>query len=198
VAVVLLGLDGEMSGSEIQEGHVLIQIGAAFSATERFSSLLGYPKDSYPSTEVAMNVHGFTPSQIERAPSPKEVDDLFYAWLTGALEKRGLDTKVHRLIPVGFNVGGFDLPFIKKFLPRSYSLLSRRVVDLNAFLFSYADRRVPYQGATPKWSGWKRLAVAAAKKELRDAGVKESAHDAGYDALEALEVLKFLLDATTA
>lgn len=37
----LIGLDGEMSDSELADGAVLIQIGAAFDATERFSALLG-------------------------------------------------------------------------------------------------------------------------------------------------------------
>jgi hypothetical protein len=36
----LIGLDGEMSDSELADGAVLIQIGAAFDATERFSAIL--------------------------------------------------------------------------------------------------------------------------------------------------------------
>jgi hypothetical protein len=35
----MIGLDGEMSDSELADGAVLIQIGVAFDATERFSAL---------------------------------------------------------------------------------------------------------------------------------------------------------------
>ena len=41
----LIGLDGEMSDSELADGAVLVQIGVAFDATERFSAIVGWPED---------------------------------------------------------------------------------------------------------------------------------------------------------
>ena len=72
---------------------------------------------------------------------------------------------------------------------------SRRVVDLNAFLLAYDAQGRSYEGSTPKWSGWKRLAVADAERRLRVSGVTEQRHDAGFDAVEAICVLEFLLNA---
>jgi hypothetical protein len=185
--IVLLGLDGEMSCSELAQGAVLVQIGVALSATERFSSLLGYEEGSYFSTEKGMAAHGIDP-----APPPEVVDVQLRAWLEDALTRRGLGLDAKRLVPVGFNVGGFDLPFVARYLPRSYELLSRRVVDLNAFLMAYDAAGRTYQGSSPKWSGWKRLAVAYAAEQIAAQGIEVSHHDAGYDALEALYVLEFL------
>ncbi len=62
----LIGLDGEMSDSELADGAVLIQIGVAFDATERFSALLGWPDDSYFKTDRAMAVHGIDPLRHRR------------------------------------------------------------------------------------------------------------------------------------
>jgi hypothetical protein len=193
--IVLLGLDGEMSGSEIADGHVLVQIGAAFSATDMFRSLLGYPIGSYPFSEKGMAAHGIAPEEIAQAPSPPEVDAALTQYLLSGLIARGQEANAKRLIPVGFNVGAFDLPFVAKFLPNAYALLSRRVIDLNAFCLGYGAASKEYKGSIPKWSGWKRLAVDVAAKNLAAAGITLSPHDAGYDAAEALEVLNFLINA---
>jgi len=192
MAMVLLGLDGEMSDSELSEGAVLVQIGVAFSVSERFSSLVGWPEGSYFASEKGMGAHGIAASEIARAPRSDEVDDALVAFLTEGLARRGLGTDAKRLVPVGFNVGGFDLPFVAAYLPRSYAMLSRRVVDLNAFLMSYDAQKKVYEGASPKWSGWKRMAVSYAAKNIEEVGIAVTRHDAGYDALEALYALEFL------
>lgn len=182
-----------MSGSELADGDVLVQIGAAFSATERFCSLLGYEEGTYHYSDKGMAAHGISAQQIAQAPRPSEVDAVFEAWLIAGLANRGYGTDAKRLVSVGFNVGGFDLPFVEKFLPRSYALLSRRVVDLNAFLMAYGASGRDFETSSPKWSGWKRLAVQYAAQEITKQSLDVARHDAGYDALEALYALEFLL-----
>ena len=194
MAMIVLGLDGEMSGSEVGEGDVLVQIGAAFSVTERYSSLIGWPEGSYHSTEAGMAAHGISPADIAAARPAAEVDAELSAWLIAGLAARGLGTDAKRLVPVGFNVGAFDMPFVRANLPLTYGLLSRRVIDLNAFCMGYAMSGRLLAGTAPKWSGWKRLAVTAAERQIRAAGIEEQRHDAGYDAVEAVLALEFLLD----
>ena len=194
MAMTLIGLDGEMSDSELGSGAVLVQIGVAFSADERFCSLIGWEEGSYFASDKGMGAHGISPVAIAAAPRAEQVDEALEAFLINGLAKRGSGVDAKRLVPVGFNVGGFDLPFVAAYLPRSYALLSRRVVDLNAFLMAYDAKKVQYQGASPKWSGWKRMAVAYAAEQIAAAGILVNRHDAGYDALEALYVLEFLSD----
>jgi hypothetical protein len=175
----LIGLDGEMSDSELADGAVLIQIGVAFDATERFSALLGW-------TDRAMAVHGIDPLAIAAADPPAEVDAQLEQWLLA----RGADSDKRALVPVGYNVGAFDLPFVAAYLQRTSQLLSRRVVDLNAFCLAY-EGRVPYEGSLPTFSGWKRLAQRYATKKLAAVGLEENLHDAGYDAVSAILQVEF-------
>jgi hypothetical protein len=182
----LIGLDGEMSDSELADGAVLVQIGVAFDATERFSALLGWPEGSYFKTDRAMAVHGIDPATIAAADPPPEVDAQLEQWLLargGASDKRAL-------VPVGYNVGAFDLPFVATYLPRTSKLLSRRVVDLNAFCLAY-EGRVPYEGSLPTFSGWKRLAKRYSAKKLAAVSLEENWHDAGYDAASAILQVEF-------
>ena len=85
----------------------------------------------------------------------------------------------------GWNVGAFDLPFVRDTLPGLASLLSRRSVDLNAVCFTLGGT-LPYFGSRPKWNTWKRLSKEAAQAELTAISVAPKWHDAGYDALAAL------------
>jgi hypothetical protein len=137
----LIGLDGEMSDSELADGVVLVQIGVAFDACERFSAILGWPEDSYFRTNRAMAVHGIDPATIADADPPAEVGAQLEQWLLA----RGADSDKRALIQLGYNVGAFDLPFVRAYLPRASQLLSRRVVDLNAFCLAY-EGQDPYEG----------------------------------------------------
>lgn len=65
---------------------------------------------------------------------------------------RGANSDKRTLIPVSYNVGAFDLPFVSTYLPRTSRLLSRRVVNLNSFCLAY-EGRVPYEGSMPTYSG---------------------------------------------
>lgn len=186
-----IGLDGEMTGPEISEGHVLIQIGASIEG-ETFVSDIGWPA-GYPYTEIAMEVNGIPHERIwetyKHGLTADRTDQGLRSWLLdhGASE----DKKV--LVPVGFNVGSFDMPFVRKFLPESYKLFSRRALDLNALCFGMEG--LLYGGSTPLWTGWKRMAKGWADMVLaaNDSGDQDwRPHNAGYDAAQAVECLNFL------
>ena len=128
-----------------------------------------------------MAVHGIPVETIFKAPRAPEVDERLHAWCLA----RGASAERRSVVAVGFNVGAFDLPFVRDALPKTTALLSRRTVDLNAVCFTLGDALL-LGGSRPKWSTWKRLAKDAAQAELTALGVAPQWHDAGYDALAAL------------
>ena len=186
MSITFLGLDAEMSDSELSKGAVIVQIGAAASPTDVFCEVIGWPIGSYHKTSRAMAVHGISEEEIAQAPPPAEVDARFWDWLC----HHGASVDKKAVVPVGFNVNGFDLPFVRAYLPKSYALLSRRVVDLNGLLYTFAEC-MPYEGSRPTSSGWKRIAKRYAAEALANAGVAPKWHDAGYDAAAALLVREF-------
>lgn len=184
--LIFCGLDGEMTSSEISEGGALIQIGLSLAPDTTFTATIGHRPGSYTADPKAMAVHGITEAAIAAAPSAAVVDAQARRWLLA----HGASTAKKLVIPVGFNVGAFDMPFVKATLPGTYRLLSRRTVDLNAVCFAMDG--MPYEGSTPRWTGWKRLAKRAAAQTLADVGVDAAWHDAGYDAAAALVAFEWL------
>lgn len=180
------GVDGEMSASDIDEGAVLVQIGVAVSRTAVFSSVIGYEPGTYLMDPVSMAVHGISVEAIGSASRPAEVDDALYGWLVDV----GVEVSKKALVPVGFNVGGYDMRFVRRFLPRTASVISRRVEDLNSAAYLMGGA-VSFEGSTPSSSGWKRIGKARAAQRLAGQGVDAAWHDAGYDAQAALECFWF-------
>ncbi|MCU0725666.1 MAG: hypothetical protein MUE73_07745 [Planctomycetes bacterium] len=178
-----VGLDGEMTAGDPRKGGRLIQIGIATGVApgERITELIGWSAGEYTAEPKAMAVHGISEATILAAPRGPEVDARLRDWCLarGAAEGR------RSMVAVGFNVGAFDLPFVRDTLPLTASLLSRRSVDLNAVCFTLGEC-LSHGGSRPKWSTWKRLCREAAEKELTAAGIATAWHDAGYDALAAL------------
>lgn len=185
---VFIGLDGEMSSADLEQGGRLIQVGAAIwsgqpgSDCETFTSLI-FLDESMPWSERAAQVHGIPRADLAVAPPPAEVDELFYAWLIA----HGAQEGSRIIVPIGLNVAAFDMPFFRLTLPRSSSLIARRAVDLNAICFSYDgwDPNPRSQGSRD-FAGWKRSMKIAANTWLAEHGIPVREHDAGYDALQAL------------
>jgi len=191
--MLFFGVDGEMSAADVSAGGRLIQIGFAQHANSNgeengsppsFGSLIN--PGLFVWDERAAAVHGFIPEEIERAPSAEKVDSLCVEWL----KKHGL-SRSRGGVAVGFNVGSFDLPHLVEVLPRTALLFSRRTVDLNAICFTLEGRE--YEGGTPSWSGWKRMASTYAERIIHEKSLSVSmAHDAEYDALLHLFAWRFL------
>lgn len=182
--LVFVGLDVETTGS----GHQYrpCQVGVAARAGGEllsFSSDIGWAAGSYLVEAEALGVNGFSPSRIEAGRRAPTVDREIWNWVhrnIGSYEYAGMGLVAERrLVPVGFNVGGYDLPFVRDWLPQFYGFLSRRVVDLNAVCFAL--------GGEGKRDEWKRRLEKAAREAMPDANSHgRGPHDAGYDAVEAL------------
>lgn len=195
--LLLFGLDGEMSAANFEDGGRLIQIGLAAHATPdgsihdtppTFSSLINPGTHHWDPRAAA--VHGYSPEEVAAAPPAAHVDEQTVAWL----QSHGV-ARDRSAVPVGFNVGAFDLPHVAAVLPRTARLLARRTVDLNAICFTLAG--MPYQGTPATWSGWKRMASTYAERTIAATTSRsETAHDAGYDALLHLHAWRFLRAAT--
>ena len=187
---LLIGLDGEMSDSELDKGAVLIQIGVCDDYGNTFESLIGHEPGWYKS-EQASAVHRIPDYDVLNAYPAIDVDIRLRRWLEGRLDDaraRGEHTGIRPFVPVGWNVGGFDMPFVRKFLPVSCELISRRSLDLNALCFAFEDARVTYHGERLSFSKWKELAHYYAGLVLPG----ENWHDALFDAQAALEAYNFL------
>lgn len=188
-ALVLVGLDGEMSAAELEDGGRLIQAGFAMrtpQGVEVFEALIAWGDEMLWDPRAAL-VHGLLEEDVRVAQTPAEVDDAAYEWLMarGAIEGR------RQMIAVGFNVGAFDLPFFRQAMPRTMSLISRRSLDLNAVCFAF-DGWDPKSNDSRSWSGWKRSAKKAAARALDEAGIVGSEHSAGYDAALAVGCIEYL------
>jgi len=192
---VFFGLDGEMSAASYQEGGRLIQIGLAAHTNpdgtinptpDTFSHLINPGVNHWEPRAEA--VHGFTRLDIAHATPAAQVDDLAVTWLLD----HGADLRHRHAISIGYNVGAFDLPHVALVLPKTAALFSRRSIDLNAICFTLEG--LEYEGTSPKWSGWKRLASLYAERTINDTATQLGtvAHDAGYDALLHLHAWRFL------
>jgi hypothetical protein len=187
---VLIGLDGEMSGTALSEGHRLIQAGLALRSggtVTIFSSLVGWDDDQLVWDERAYDVHRIERERVLDAPRPDEVDAQADAFITATVGELGNRT----LISVGFNVAAFDHPFFRATLPKTMRRVSRRAIDLNSLCFALdgwgGDRQVPRS-----WERWKKDASAWADEQLAADGQAGAPHDAGWDAGRALYALEFL------
>jgi hypothetical protein len=181
MSFLFIGLDGEMSSSELSEGGKLIQIG--LSTEDGYQISMNMNPGECQWSERAFEVHGITLESLQSATLPDEVDSQVYDWLIAI----GADTNNRgKTIPVGFNVGAFDMPFVKDSLPKTYSLFSRRTVDLNALCFALdysIDNGMPMRAET-----WKKRAKAYAIEKIG----MENQHDAGWDSLMHIYCFEYL------
>jgi len=135
-------------------------------------------------SEQAEAVHGLSLELLQAfASPPAQVDEELYEFLIAL----GADTKRRgKTIPVGFNVGSFDMPFVKDSLPKSFSLFSRRTVDLNAICFALDHKE--HNGMPVKAETWKKMAKAYAIQKIG----MENQHDAGWDSLMHIYCFEYL------
>lgn len=181
--ITYIGIDGEMSGTDLEEGHKLIQIGLAKYNEEGNVDHIGYlinPGEMTWSME-AQEVHQFTQDDINLyGLKPSTVDPLAAEWANPKNQRRDF-------VMVGFNVGSFDRPFIKQTLPITYSKFSRRSVDLNSVIFSMSDTNTMFEKIKAR-----SKAYAFEKMEGMFEGFKDRQHDAEYDAVMSLYCFEYL------
>jgi DNA polymerase III epsilon subunit-like protein len=180
--LTFIGIDGEMSGNNIDAGHKLIQIGLAKIENNEMKSI-GYminPGEMVWSEE-AEAVHQFTKEDVVGyGLHPKTVDPIVSKWANPSGHKRDF-------VMVGFNVGSFDRPFIKQLLPTLYERFSRRSVDLNSLIFAMSDSNSEFDILK---TNAKRYAFE--QMEGMFSGFRNRQHDAEYDAVMSLYCFEYL------
>lgn len=187
-----VGLDIETTGSDVNK-HGLIQIGVFVSKQD--SSMTGelFVSDVRPwpwveHDEQATAVHRISRERQFVAPPSEVVDVRLCEWLTR--HDIGVGKGSHAVHPVGFNVGSFDMPFVRKFLPHAFERFSYRCVDLNTLLFGMHEAF----GDAFDFTTMKKRAKNAAEKYLSTQhGLSPMWHDAGYDAAASYYAWRFLL-----
>lgn len=175
-----LGLDCEMTGTNMDAGHELCQVGAATESGEVFVSeihcnLINVDTDS-------MAVHGIDPGWLkEGAPRASVVDDRLAYFIQQSMGNR------HKAVPVGWGVSYFDMPWVRKYLPRTAAMLSRRSVELGSVCYTVG---VTF-GLSP--DVLKRRAKRYAEDELTTHQGPARWHNAGFDAQAALLSWQYLM-----
>lgn len=183
------GLDLETSGVT-HERHVPIQLGLAAPDGTMKSWLIdsfaweGFKvgEDHWLWDERAAEVHGITKARLqeEGLSIPRVTLEAI-----NFIEAHSNVWHGQRKL-VGWNVGSFDVPFVRKHLPGVASVLSYQSADLNAACFIISEaQEVSYKGLKA------RAKEYAAEMALKD-GLEEAWHDAGYDALASLYAWDYL------
>jgi len=187
--MILAGVDIETTGLDLNANHRLIQIGICVKDTET-GQVNCYTKDVKPIGDMqiqarALEINKFDLQRIGSAHAGPLVD----GGLATELKWDGYTP--HSLIPVGWNIGLFDLPFIRHELPAVARLFkfnssesSPRLIDLTALGLLYE-----YKTGTP---------YAEVKTRIKEHCIKtlgrDQEHDALYDAQAALVALDWFRD----
>ncbi len=171
--MLFTGLDIETTGTDPNKSHRLIQIGIALPNGHKVVH------DVLPIGDImiqaeAMGINHFTLARIGAAETQLIVDNL----VSTTLVSYGYNE--NSLTPVGWNVGGFDMTFIKKELPRTAAFFTYRTLDLTALAImhelrsgkSYRDLKVEFAAIVAKQLG------------------RDERHDALYDAEAALVAMQ--------
>jgi hypothetical protein len=152
--------------------------GAAGSVPEWMSSLIGYAYGKLAWNPKAAEVHKIPREAILLADSPARVDQKLVEWLD--------EHKIGKVVPVGFAVTNFDMPFVREYLPEFSKRVSMRGVDLNAIVFALSA--VTGMG----FDSIKNAAKEYAQRMIaQNTSNTMQAHDAGYDALQAIYAFEF-------
>lgn len=177
-----IGIDGEMSGTDIDLGHKLIQIGMAKYDNDRVISVGAILNPGIMEWSVqAEEVHKFTRETIEKhGEDPAMIDESLAEWANPSTQRRDF-------VMVGFNVGSFDRPFIKQQLPITYGKFSRRSVDLNSVIFAMTSTNSKFEKIKAQSKEY-----AFRKMEGMFEGFKDRQHDAEYDAVMSLYCFEYL------
>lgn len=202
---VFIGLDLECSGSDLRDGHVPIQLGLAYHSTILHEPIVfaedigGWQWDGYPErmgsamplqraswSKEAAGVHNIPMKRLRYAMPPGIVATHAVEWIDD-LEL----PDPPNLHIVGWNVAGFDLTFVRKYMRRLDARVSYRTVDLNAITFSLVGTELEGRG-TLGYNAVKGIAKDYAAEKCEEYVGEANWHDAGYDALAAVYSLEKL------
>lgn len=127
--ILAVGLDIETTSLHTNRG--LLSIGVYTEIDGDCHSFYGEMRPhadavwSYKSSEI----NGFQPESIRRAPDDYTIVDFS---LCDSFAEIFNDDRWVDVRPVGFNVDGFDMATVKRFLPNFAMLFSHRCIELNS------------------------------------------------------------------
>ncbi len=184
------GLDGEMTGGtktlHFFDEYQLCQIGIALSYDDIFTRDIGYKEGEYKVTEEALEVNKFTHERIQSGPSQWQVDSELVQWVRERVPAASTPYGL-KLIAVGWNVSSWDMPFVRRYLPRFAEWVWYRAVDLNSVVFT--AQKVTGQSYDAIKGGAKQYAEYVLSKKYPES----KWHDAGYDAAASLAAWDYLV-----
>jgi DNA polymerase III epsilon subunit-like protein len=181
---MLIGLDCETTGP-IPGRHNLVQIGLCLPSEERFFSPVGWR--TFEAEPEALQIIRMSEDDIRQAPFAPYAERDLIVWCAA----RGVSE--NSLVPVGWDVSGFDLPFVRLTFPDfSKRFLSQQAVELNTVCHALAGVK-RYHDAPRDFDFWKRAAKRAAEFDaLARLGIAAAWHHAAYDALTSLLAFEWL------
>lgn len=178
----IIGLDIETSNSDINYGEIL-QLGVAYKINEEYHTNeynLFFDKSIWHDknwSKESENVHKITKKSLTKN---KETYDSVQSKIINLLNNTFGEESI--IVPVGFNVGSFDLQFIKSKMPILYSRLSYRVIDLNSLFLYKSLSNYDYNEFIENKKN--------AKLDIIESLSEKNEHNASYDAKLALLILE--------
>lgn len=175
-----VGLDFETSGLRPEEGHVPLSLGFAWES-EPLIAVRYWTFESAGEWDVeAMMVNKLhAPVQHSLTISAGEADWELCEWLIEFTEG-----ELGTLVPVGWNVGSFDMRFMHKYFPNATKFFSHRPFELNTQVECCAMTLLTDTGRTLK---------EKIKNEIEEEAGDVKWHNAGFDAWASLRA-KQLMD----
>ena len=173
---MVVGMDIETTGTT--DKNQLIQIGIALSTTAVISEYVGWDESDIVWDEEAASIHKIPKAVVVAAERKEVVEDRLLKYL----DQYGLRVNEVLLVPVGYNVGTFDVPYIRRTFPRLSEMISYQAIDLNSIIFTMSEL-IMGEVKYAKFTGWKSRAKKFAEEFM---GSPPQWHDAGYDALAGL------------
>lgn len=188
---LLLSFDIETTG--LSEDSTILSIGAVrYDNLDHFYAEIIHPSGAYCEPN-AFKINKFNISDLQRKSNLNsevgpligtlaEIDGLFSKWLF-EIE--------NNIILLGKNVLTFDARYTKKYLPKSYEIFSKhhnycKVVEINGFINAisiYCEK---------DFKTLKEKAIVHSENEIKKMKLGLSAHNALYDAHEAIFIYEYL------
>lgn len=173
---VYCGLDTETTGTSPQSE--IIQIGLYVDDELRLGSDVGH-RGNFHWEAKAFEINGFTLQRIFDGVPVYAVDYVLEIFVQDVCKK--YDCEPWQIIPVGKNVGSFDIPLVRRTFSLFSSKLGYRSLDLNALLLAQYPNDEDYQTV-------KTFITEQAALNVKSKG---QLHDALYDAELAIRFLQY-------
>ena len=173
---VYCGLDTETTGTSPQSE--IIQIGLYVDDELSCSYDVGH-RGNFHWEAKAFEINGFTFERIFNGIPVYKVDKYLETFVLDVCQK--YDCEPWQIIPVGKNVGSFDIPLVRRTFSLFSSMLSYRSLDLNALLLAQYPNDEDYQA----------VKIFITERAILKVESEGQLHDALYDAELAIRFLQY-------